>query len=215
MNLIGEYRYANMKELRDYGGQFNWNKLLSLNNAIGWYLRQLPIIRIIGNTLFVHAGLRPQILKYFNNNISKINEIFYVSLNNVDFDERNYGSTFYDALTITSNNGPIWTREYEPKFYDNKKVKYIMKHNIYDNDENKQLDPPTIIENFMCEQVSETLKILNLKRMVIGHNVQSNGKVNQRCNSKLYSIDVGMSYAYGASLGAIQIDIENDLVTLV
>ena len=36
---------------------------------------------------------------------------------------------------------------------------------------------------------------LHVKRMVVGHTVMENRKINRLCQDKLFCIDVGMSYA--------------------
>ncbi|KAH3742814.1 Metallo-dependent phosphatase [Pelomyxa schiedti] len=54
-----------------------------------------------------------------------------------------------------------------------------------------------------CKSVRETLDILNLDRMVVGHTVQN--EVTEACGGSLWLIDVGISYAYFSNTGAIQI----------
>jgi len=95
------------------------------------------------------------------------------------------------------------------------KINNNNQNNNLPNIKYKKEDAKEIITEYLCQQVSKTLKILNLKRMIIGHNVQQNGKPNVLCNEKLYSIDVGMSHAYGGHLGAIEIDAQNDVVSII
>jgi hydrogenase maturation factor len=43
-----------------------------------------------------------------------------------------------------------------------------------------------------CKYLYKTLNFINLKNMVIGHTIQSNG-INSTCNQKLWRVDVGLS----------------------
>ena len=122
---------------------------------------------------------------------------------------------FYDSLTIVGNNGPIWTREFEPRFYDRKLIGDIIIKHEHKIGGGESHEEKMILYNHMCNQVMKTLQLLNVKRMVIGHNVQPKGVVTETCDSKLFKIDVGLSRAYGGSLGAIIIDIKTDSVTVV
>ena len=58
-NLNGRMKHTNQEEIKRNGGESEWNKIFSLENKeIGNRLRNFPIVMIIGNTLFCHAGLR-------------------------------------------------------------------------------------------------------------------------------------------------------------
>ncbi|OII77116.1 serine threonine protein phosphatase [Cryptosporidium andersoni] len=49
--------------------------------------------------------------------------------------------------------------------------------------------------NYSCKLLEESLKYLNAKRMVIGHTIQPNGRINVRCNQQLFLVDTGISDA--------------------
>jgi len=127
---------------------------------------------------------------------AKINAIALRAHTAKEFSFASDGDAFYDYRTIIGDNGPLWTREFEPRFYA------------------KSMSEETVRE-VLCERVEATLQAMNVTRMVIGHNVQSDRRPTQRCDGKLYSIDVGISCAYGCNVGAIVIDVESDLVSLV
>ena len=82
-----------------------------------------------------------------------------------------------------------------------------------DDVKEKALKP--LIERYMCAHLRETLDALGVSRMVKGHDPQGNGKVAVHCDGGLYIIDVGISAAYGGHLGAIEIDLVRDAVTVV
>ncbi|MEZ4372947.1 MAG: metallophosphoesterase [Polyangiaceae bacterium] len=63
-----------------------------------------------------------------------------------------------------------------------------------------------------CKRLSEVLDRLKLKRMVVGHTVQSQG-VTQACDGKVWRIDVGLAHHYGGPTQALEI--RGDTVSVV
>ena len=214
MNLGGDFRYVHANEIYKYGTMTEWKEIWSMNHKIGYFLRNTPILRIIGNTLFVHAGLRPEIADIFEddkNITNRMNEITWKGNTLPNFSMEHYLNDYYNYLTIVGNNGPIWTREFEPRFYNMnmlRKVAAKQSKSVLD-------DKAEIINEYLCEQLDKTLTKMNVKRMVIGHNVQASKVPMSRCDGKLFSIDVGISCAYGCNLGAISIDLESDMVSII
>ncbi|KAI9294190.1 Metallo-dependent phosphatase [Neoconidiobolus thromboides FSU 785] len=58
-------------------------------------------------------------------------------------------------------------------------------------------------ETEICNVLKSALKKLGVKRMVVGHTVQSNGKIRTRCEGRVILIDVGISAAYGGYQAAL------------
>ncbi|KAH8738513.1 hypothetical protein FG386_001895 [Cryptosporidium ryanae] len=74
----------------------------------------------------------------------------------------------YNSLFF-SEDGPLWTREISLGSDD-----------------------------ISCSLVKDTLNILNLNRMIIGHTIQLDNRINLKCNNSLYLVDTGFSEAiYG------------------
>ena len=217
MNLGGDFRYVHANEMYKYGTITEWRQIWSMQHKIGYFLRNTPIIRIIGDTLFVHAGLRPEILDIVDkdNMTNRLNEIVWKGNTIDNFDINHYLNEYYNYLTIVGNNGPIWTREFEPRFYNRNMLQNAKSARRLKQDKAVMNDKSEIINEYLCEQVNKTLDIMNVKRMIIGHNVQAMGIPNVRCDGKLFSIDVGISCHYGCNLGAVSIDIESGMVSIV
>jgi hypothetical protein len=55
-------------------------------------------------------------------------------------------------------------------------------------------------EQRACAALGESLRSLNVRRMVVGHTTSRDGKIGVRCNGRLHVIDVGISSAYGGNL---------------
>lgn len=61
-----------------------------------------------------------------------------------------------------------------------------------------------------CELVDQSLRILEAKRMVIGHNVQSTGFPDIACGRKLFLIDSGISEFYGGYMFGLEISTQSN-----
>jgi len=61
-----------------------------------------------------------------------------------------------------------------------------------------------------CELVEQSLKILEAKRMVIGHNVQSAGFPDIACGRKLFLIDSGICEFYGGYKFGLEISVQSN-----
>ena len=74
---------------------------------------------------------------------------------------------------IGAREGPVWIRKYS---------------------DDEQLD---------CDLLQKTIEMLGLKRMVVGHTVQS--QINCACDGKVWRIDVGMAAAYEGPIQVMEI----------
>jgi len=59
-------------------------------------------------------------------------------------------------------------------------------------------------ENLDCKLLETTLNLLNAKRMIVGHTVQS--KIKSECGDKLFLIDTGMSSYFDGPKQALVIE---------
>jgi len=64
-------------------------------------------------------------------------------------------------------------------------------------------------EKNACEDLQEALRLLDAKRMVVGHTTQRSGKIASRCNGSLIGIDTGISKHYGSHISVLDLS-END-----
>jgi hypothetical protein len=86
---------------------------------------------------------------------------------------------------VAGQTAPIWVRDYS-------------------------LDP---VAPRACEALGEVLAALGVRRMVVGHTVQSAG-ISSACDDRVYRIDVGLSSYYGS--GPIQVlEIEGERVRIL
>jgi len=82
----------------------NYHELFGANTILGKWIRTKNVIEIIGNTMFIHGGISPE-LAAKNLSIKEINSSF-----------RDYLSNESDTLSsglfvlLKGNNGPVWYR---------------------------------------------------------------------------------------------------------
>merc|ERR1712228_181795 len=172
----------------------------------------------------VHAGILPVIATHFKKNITFLNDAFYGHVLKASQNENMNPMLFYQSLTqseqyLTGLQSPIWTRYFEPNYYDMNMLSNAFKYYQANKDlKNKNAAKPTqkeVITMFMCNMLNDLFKIYDVKRMIIGHNLQTSGVVGTYCNEKLYLIDVGMSSFYGGNLAALEINTRTDEVKIL
>ena len=63
-----------------------------------------------------------------------------------------------------------------------------------------------------CSEVEEVIKTLNIGSMIVGHTVQN--KINSKCNSKLFRVDVGISGIFDNDINMSVLEILDDGIKL-
>lgn len=168
MNLDQDLRYVNPVEKTKYGGRSAWNRLLAPKSELGEFIRSFPVLHVVANTLFCHAGL----LLPDNGggkkgglggeiSIEEINGIASESLHHTSNRKSRAKRGISASVVLRGRNGPLWTRALE--------------------------DLP---EAQLCRRLAHTFERLNIgrsqegkeaiRRMVIGHNAQPNQKPRVR-----------------------------------
>lgn len=60
-------------------------------------------------------------------------------------------------------------------------------------------------ESKACAQLHRVLKLLDAKRMIVGHTTQRDGKIAHRCSGALIGIDTGISKHYGKNVSVLEL----------
>eukprot|EP00742_Colponemidia_sp_Colp-10_P002209 GILJ01002362.1.p1 GENE.GILJ01002362.1~~GILJ01002362.1.p1 ORF type:complete len:332 (-),score=36.27 GILJ01002362.1:133-1083(-) len=178
MNFIGDWRYVNRLDVKSFGGIESRTTAWSVEGELGSRLRSLNVTALVGDTLFVHAGINVAWATRFKHT-DAINQYIREALASVE-------KTAEDP--IFGDGGPLWYRDYV-----------------------------LLPESQICSQLSHALNLLGAKRMVVGHTVQSNGRILSKCSNQLFGIDVGISKVYGGQVAALELiqDIEAQKVTKI
>ncbi len=189
MNVNGNFTYtsnANVESFRGYVDPRTGEKFenpekgityaFSNGNEYAVYMgctRQS--ILIIGDFLFVHAGLENKFLKKYRgrDQLSKLNNIVKNWLLN-NLNKLKEDPNIIKNMLNSSEHSPFWTRI----------LGQMDKHLPYSNED--------------CQKyLAPILEAYKIKGMVIGHTPQmDNGGVNSTCDNKLFRIDFGGSKAF-------------------
>ena len=146
MNLQGDTRYVNNKYLsaaQKISNNGNWEEaylnLFSQDSELGKWMRSKNAVEKIGDYLFVHAGISPELLDH-KLSIPKINHLIR---RNIDTDLYNNPTEDERIMFLMSSKGPLWYRG------------YVTKYKYY--------------EKAIPKQVNEVLDYYQVKKVVIGH----------------------------------------------
>jgi hypothetical protein len=115
---------------------------------------------VIGDSAFVHGGLRPEDAE---RGLERINR---------DVREWMRGEDAWPW--ILDGEGPVWNRAYS---------------DATGPDE--------------CAELEQTLDLLGIRRMVVGHTVQDT--VNSACDEQVWRVDVGMAAYYGGAPAVLEL----------
>lgn len=130
---------------------------------------------IVGDNVFVHAGLKPVHVMYGGHD-PQFPDRGLKSLN-ADVKAFLLGKAKLPSV-LRGGKGPTWMREYS-------------RPGLHKGSEE-------------CRMLSDTLKMLKAKRMIVGHTIQQIG-INSACGGRVWRIDTGMSSYYGGEPEAIEI----------
>ncbi len=137
MNLRGDLRYVRKKYIANADSlRFDYKLWYTPNTELGRWLRSKNCIERIGNYVFVHGGISPQ-LQAANLSISEVND----HLRNIIDRPYDASSSYKDSL-ILRKHGPLWYRgmaesELSPDTVSNilnafEAEKVIIGHTIFD-----------------------------------------------------------------------------------
>ena len=154
-------------------------------------------------------------------NTNQFDQIF----NSLKHDKDKLEMKHLKNMIFDGTNGPLWTRAFEPyHFFRNKRLMREIKNRygrelvdecLKDEDKKESILRP-LIETFMCDNLKKTLEILNITRMIKGHDPQWSYKIAIHCDGKMLIIDVGISKVYqGGHIGAIEIDLITDKIKII
>lgn len=132
---------------------------------------------IVGDTVFVHGGLRPSHLGAGGGKGVPVGEAALAAMNR-GCREWLLGVAEKPAV-LRGGSSPVWSRHYSRV--------------------GLRSDAPE------CGSLGQSLKLLNVKRMVVGHTPQMAG-INGACDGRVWRIDTGMAKAYGGMTEALEIE---------
>lgn len=179
MNATGDMRYVSYEGVRGHGNLENRKKDFAPGGKYGKLMGCTRMSSlIIGDWLFVHAGITPEFIRKFN--LDKTKREGLVELNE-DVKKWLLGLINKDQIPQI-----IKSRDYS-----------MFWHRILGS-----IPPNMSNEHPMCVQyLDNVLELFNVKSMIIGHTPQAfNNKagINSTCDGKVWRVDTGSSKAFDA-----------------
>ena len=172
-----KYTYAKYNTLSQRAMNMTYGKMWGLTNVMGNWLRSKNTIQIVGENLYVHAGLSKVFMER-EETIPEINELVSKSIYLSKEERKKQYPDIADFLYSDSYNGPLWYRgmvktgsEYSPI---------------------KEAD------------VDKLLAKYDVKRIIIGHT--ENSRVKYTYNKKVYDICVNHPKAFEKETRAVVIE---------
>lgn len=181
LNMQGDFRYASAVDTERFGG----NRTQAFGRE-GWPGKELrrrakAVARLglahglLQPVLFSHAGVLPAVAKSFDSATSvadgdaDVGQRAVDALNSHVHEHLTSNSKDWsaDASILLGRSGPFWTRHLTTS--------------------------PDV--GAVCGDLEESLRVFGATRMVVGHTVQENAKVNHRCSGRLVIADTGISEA--------------------
>lgn len=180
--------------------------------SYGRWLRSLPAVVKIGDSLFVHGGLKAEFATW---KVERINEAIAADLKAFDairkymVDEKIIHP--YDTLgeTITA----VRAAEKLPESKDPRRRKVLDSFQSFGSWMTINMDGPLWFRGYDrwdeaegSPQLRQLTQAFGVKRIVVGHTPQA-GKIVARFNGQVYLIDTGMlsSYVEGGRASALEI----------
>jgi hypothetical protein len=189
MSVIGDFKYtsnSNIDEFKEYTDPFtkkSYNGNATENRKIAFsngnqYANLLACTRqsvlIVGDFLFIHAGINRYFLDKFQNvnELEKLNDLvkkwLLNKLSEIDTDPHTLNQLLNDA-----DNSPFWMRVLG------------------------QLPPKLSYDDLQCQELLKpVIEAYKIKGMIIGHTPQIDHGINATCGEKLFRVDVGASRAF-------------------
>lgn len=186
MNASGNFTYVSYANIHEfnYNGETNRYKAFAPGGDLARHLAcTRQSLMVIGSTIFVHAGILPSMLQRLDAlNLDNESKLKYINtmVKNWLLGLLPTNLRGTDLTWIEhSEDSPFWTR-------------------VYGN-----------ANNNACYETLETLKVLKLGNMVVGHTPQKN--ITAACDS-IFRVDTGLSKAFPTKGKAQVLEILDDTI---
>jgi hypothetical protein len=171
--LCGDERYVSAYEKQNTAGMANVRQAFA--PATG-HLAQLIMRRPIAAQVGDLVFVHGGILpQWAQHGIPALNQLVAGLVAEYATFKRQHARLDKAQFAVFGNDGPLWSRFYAT---------------------NKQ-------EAAVCTTLSSALKTMGASRLVVGHTIQSKGRVHTRCKDKLVMQDVAISRAFGKQGGNV------------
>ena len=183
MNRMGDFSFVSARSMSNSGGGKERERRFQPGGDMAAILRLRPSIVVIGDIVFVHAGILPHHIEAIFNayGTRNLNQQQLISVINTTSSNIIAGIPVHGEIAkhiFMEMEGLIWTRAYVS--FDETRIGALL---------------------------DEVLPHLGARRVIVGHTVVDN--VIPRCNGKVWFVDCGLSRAFGEKPSVQLLDIRN------
>ena len=174
------------------------------------------LVLVVGDTLFVHGGLRPEHVAY---GLERLNAETAAWMRRLRIDEPSKGAPSVPATDAAreSGNGPAMPTVATDDPAGSSPIKRRRARSRSDAPEKpwflRGSGSPIWMRHYSapylppdseaCQLLNDTLRQAGLQRMVVGHTPQRG--INSACGGRVWRVDTGMSAAYGGVSEALEL----------
>jgi hypothetical protein len=195
MAMTDVTRYVSKKDFKSFGGISTRKHAFEPNGMFGAWLRCWNIAVVVGNDVYVHAGLLPKWLSKrleedSNEDEERVRARVRVRRGSIEIDSP------LEAINDNSRRA-LMEEDYDHELFKSKGP-------LWDRYFARGTDTQDV-----CYKLDKTLYLLNATRMVVGHTRQHIA-VGIRCEGRLLLLDTGMSQAYDSNPAALVVHFDSD-----
>jgi len=201
-------------------GFIEQREAFSPNGSYGKWLREHSAVAKIGDVIFLHGGIHPNLahLKLDTINAHIRDEIKAFDSGKQDLIDQNVILPFFTLQEISAAVQAELSAERKSHVSsDEQKQARLMRFLGYADWLSVRVDGPLWFRGYDqwseeegAAQIGKVLESYNAKRIVVGHTVQKGGSMRPRFNNKVFLIDTGMLSSYYPGGRASALEIQGD-----
>ena len=201
-------------------GFIEQREAFSPNGSYGKWLREHSAVAKIGDAIFLHGGIHPNVahLKLDTINAHIRDEIKAFDSGKQDLIDQNVILPFFTLQEISAAVQAELSAERKSHVSsDEQKQARLMRFLGYGDWLSVRVDGPLWFRGYDqwseeegAAQIGKVLESYNAKRIVVGHTVQKGGSMRPRFNNKVFLIDTGMLSSYYPGGRASALEIQKD-----
>ncbi len=218
MNIYGDLRYVSETDYASFGGRTERCKAFGPGGPYGKWLRALPAVAQIDDSIFLHGGIDPQLASW---KIAKINDSIAAEIRAFDAyrkyltEEKKLAP---ECATLDELTDAAKAAQSKAKDKDADILNGFLSYPGW-----LSVHPagPLWFRGYAqwsdadgAPQIRQLAQAFGVARFVVGHTPQS-GQITRRFDGKVYLIDTGMLSSYFAGGRASALNIQDGKVSMI
>lgn len=184
MNMLGDTRDVTPEIFKSFGGERAYRQAMGPKGRYGRWLRSHPAIVKVGDSLFMHAGINPEIttesIDWLNRNVKDQITRWDQAVASLEQAELVRPlAPFMEVVGAASGANLSLANIGNTHLFHPEGILWFRGYSSWTDEEG-------------AGKMAALLERYQVKRMVTGHTVQANGAIRERFGGGLYLIDTGL-----------------------